>query len=325
MPMSDAKFVWMNGELVPWERATLHVSSHALHYGTGAFEGIRCYDTAHGPAVFRLREHLQRLFASAGMYGIGIPYTEAELIEAVSSLIRANGFSGCYVRPIVYFGSDTLNLHPKKCPIQVAILAWPWGAYLGAEGVNKGVRVTVSSWKKFDSGAIPATAKACGQYVNSVLAVREAVQRGFDEALLLTADGYLSEGSGENLFIVRNGRVLTNDDRSSILMGITRDAVITIARDLGLPVEIAALRLRDLEEADEAFFTGTAVEVTPVREVDGRAIGNGRWPVMQKIQARFADAVSGRDRCYASWLTPVAALPARPQPAQAQGIAAPPL
>src|SRR5579871_1563662 len=205
MPMSDATFVWMNGALVPWERATLHVSSHALHYGTGVFEGIRCYDTVDGPAVFRLPEHLKRLYASAGVYGMGIPYSEAELIGAITGLIRANSFSSCYVRPICYFGSDTLNLHPRKCPIQVAILAWPWGAYLGAEGQNQGVRVTISPWQKFDSSAMPASAKACGQYLNSVLAVRDAVQRGYDEALLMTAGGYLSEGSGENLFVVRQG------------------------------------------------------------------------------------------------------------------------
>jgi branched-chain amino acid aminotransferase len=297
----------MNGRAVPWASATVHVSAHALHYGSGVFEGIRCYETADGPAIFRLEAHLERLYASAQMHGIEIPYTPAELGDAACEIIQRNEFSSCYVRPICYFGSDSLSVHPRNCPVEVVIMAWPWAPYLGAEGLDKGVRVTVSPWLKFSSRMMPTTAKACGQYVNSTLAVRDAFQRGYDEALLLDIDGHIAEGSGENLFIVRDGRLITNDERHSILMGITRDAVIRIARDLGYEVDAAALGLEDLLGADEAFFTGTAAEVTPIREVDGTVIGaGGRGPVTQKIQEVFFAATRGRDVKYKDWLHSVA-------------------
>ena len=293
----------MNGGLVPWSRATTHVSAHALHYGSGVFEGMRCYETPDGAAVFRLDAHLDRLYSSAEIYGLEIPYTQAELSEAVCEVIRRNDFDSCYVRPICYFGSGSLNVHPRNCPVEVVILAWPWATYLGAAGLEQGVRVTVSPWRKFQSRMMPTTAKACGQYLNSMLAVRDAIDRGYAEALLLDSEGNLAEGSGENIFIVRDGQLLTNDDRHSILLGITRDAVLQIAGDLGCPIEIKALELDDLLSADEAFFTGTAAEVTPISEVDLIPIGRGsRGPVTQEIQRAFFAATSGHDHRYAHWL-----------------------
>jgi branched-chain amino acid aminotransferase len=296
----------MDGQVIPWANATTHVSAHALHYGSGVFEGMRCYETSDGPAVFRMDAHLDRLYASAEIYGIAIPFTREELTRGVNEIVRLNNFRSCYVRPICYLGSGSLGVHPGNNPVQVVILAWPWAPYLGAEGLKDGVRVTVSPWRKFQSRMMPTTAKACGQYLNSMLAVRDAVSRGFAEALLLDADGHLAEGSGENLFIVRDGRLLTNDERHSILLGITREAVLRIASDLGYPVEIRALELEDLLSADEAFFTGTAAEVTPIREVDGTVIGK-RTPgsVTEDIQKVFFAATSGRDQRYKSWLHPI--------------------
>jgi branched-chain amino acid aminotransferase len=293
----------MNGRMVDWSNATLHVSSHALHYGTGVFEGMRCYETSDGPAVFRMKAHLERFLDSAGMYGIEIPYTLEALEEAVCETIAHNGFTSCYVRPICYYGSSSLSVHPRNCPVEVAILVWPWAAYLGDEGLERGVRVKVSSITKFHSRMMPTTAKACGAYINSMLAVREAIADGYDEALLLDEHGNVAEGSGENLFIVADGRLLTNDERSSILMGITRDAVIKIANDLGYRVNIGMIRLGDLYQADEAFFTGTAAEVTPIRELNKTQIGSGaRGPVTEQIQQAFFAATSGRDSRYRGWL-----------------------
>ena len=310
MTFDQSKWVWMNGELIPWHDATTHVSAHALHYGSGVFEGMRCYETTKGPAVFRLDAHLDRLYASAEVYGLAIPYTQAELTNAVCEVVRLNGFRSCYVRPLCYLGSRSLGVHPGNCPVEVVILAWPWAPYLGAEGLTQGVRVTVSPWRKFQSRMMPTTAKACGQYLNSMLAVRDAISRGFAEALLLDGDGNLAEGSGENLFLVRAGQLLTNDERHSILLGITRDAVLRIAQDLGYSVEIRALQLDDMLSADEAFFTGTAAEVTPIREVDGTAIGrNTPGPVTEEIQRVFFAATSGNDERYKDWLHPV-----HPQP-----------
>jgi len=307
MTFDQTKWVWMNGKAVPWNGATVHVSAHTLHYGSGVFEGMRCYETEDGPAVFRMDAHLERLVASADAYGIRIPYTQEELTEAVCETIRINEFSSCYVRPICYHGSAGLALHPRNCPVEVVILAWPWGAYLGEDNVARGVRVTVASWTKFQSRMLPTTAKGCGGYLNSMLAAREAAAGGYDEALLLDESGNIAEGSGENLFLVRGDRLLTNDERSSILLGITRDSVIDLARDLGYEVEIGTLTLDALRSADEAFFTGTAVEVTPIRELDGEVIGAGkRGPVTERIQQAFNDAASGRDRRYADWLHLVA-------------------
>ena len=306
MTFDQSKWVWMDGHVIPWSSATTHVSAHALHYGSGVFEGMRCYETPRGPAVFRLEAHLDRLYASADTYGIDIPFTRAELTDGICEVVARNGFRSCYVRPICYVGSGSLSVHPGDNPVEVVILAWPWAPYLGAEGLEQGVRVTVSPWRKFQSRMMPTTAKACGQYLNSMLAVRDAVSRGFAEALLLDAEGHLAEGSGENLFIVRDERLLTNDERHSILMGVTRDAVLQIARDRGYRVEIGLLSLEDLLSADEAFFTGTAAEVTPIREVDGTLIGNARrGPVTEDIQKTFFAATAGRDQRYKDWLYPV--------------------
>ena len=306
MSFENIDWIWKNGEIIPWADATVHVSAHGLHYGSGVFEGIRCYETEAGPAIFRLREHLERLQASASVYNINIPYTVEELADSISELIRRNGFSSCYIRPIVYMGSASLGLHPGKCPVEVAIMVWPWGSYLGAEGLEKGVRITVSPWRKFHSSMMPTTAKACGQYLNSILAVQDAFSRGYDEALLLDMHGSLAEGSGENLFVIKDGKIVTNKADDSILMGITRDAAIEIARELGFSVETKALELDDLLDADEAFFTGTAAEITPIREVDGKVIGEGRrGPVTKQLQDTFFEAVAGRDARFSKWLHPV--------------------
>ena len=310
MAFEESKWVWMDGDLIPWLNATTHVSAHALHYGSGIFEGIRCYETAHGPALFRLDAHLERLYRSAEVYGIEIPFSQEQLAAGIRDVVRRNGFGSCYVRPICYYGSGSLGVHPRGCPVEVVVLAWPWAAYLGQEGLEQGVRVTVSPWRKFHARMMPTTAKACGQYLNSILAVRDAVERGYAEALLLDADGRLAEGSGENLFIVRGRRLVTNDERHSILLGITRDAVIRIARDLGYTVEVGELFLEDLLSADEAFFTGTAAEVTPISEVDGQPIGRGsRGPVTEEIQRIFFAATEGRHPAYQDWLHPIAARP----------------
>ena len=303
MGFEQAKWVWKNGEIVPWRAAAVHVSSHGLHYGSGVFEGIRCYGTEAGPAIFRMDAHLERLYSSAAAYGIAIPYAPQDLAAAACEVIRSNRFRSCYVRPICFYGSDSLAVHPLRCPVEVAILAWPWQPLLGAENIEKGVRVTVSPWTKFHSSMLPTTAKACGQYLNSMLALRDALERGFDEAILLDAGGKLAEGSGENIFLVRDGKVFTNDEEDSILLGVTRDSVIRIARDLGLSVEVESLYPDDLLRADEAFFTGTASEVTPIREVDGVPVGDGvRGPVTREIQRVFYEATSGRNPKYRSWL-----------------------
>ena len=304
MSFEQAKWVWRDGSIIPWQDATTHVSAHALHYGSGVFEGMRCYETLDGPAVFRLDDHLDRLYQSAAVHGMTIPYDRDELTEAICRLIERNGFKSCYVRPLCFYGSSSLGLHPAKCPVEVVILVWPWDAYLGAAGLEEGVRVTVSPWKKFHSDMMPTTAKACGQYINSILAVRDAVSRGFDEALLLDVNGRVAEGSGENLFFVRNGELYTNDERHSILLGITRSAVIQIARDLRCQVNVGPILLDDLLTADEVFFTGTAAEVTPIREVDGAVIGSGgRGPLTERLQNIFFSATAGRDERYRDWLT----------------------
>lgn len=306
MSFDNIDWIWKNGEIIAWKDATVHISAHGLHYGSGVFEGIRCYETDGGAALLRVREHYERFHASAAVYGFRIPYTVDELTEATCELINRNDFKSCYVRPICFMGSGSLGVYPRDCPAETAIMAWAWGAYLGAEGLEKGIRVTVSPWRKFHSSMMPTTAKACGQYLNSILAVSDAFARGFDEALLLDVDGKLAEGSGENLFIVKDGEIYTNQADDSILMGITRSAAIEIARAENLTVAAKSLELEDLLNADEAFFTGTAAEITPIREVDGQIIGSGRrGAVTEKIQSVFFDAVTGRDARFAKWLTPV--------------------
>lgn len=302
MSFEKTKWVWQDGEFLQWNDALIHSSAFGLHYGTGVFEGIRCYNTANGPAVFRLAEHLDRLYASAEVYKLNFPYTPAELTAAICETIRRNQFNNCYIRPTAYFDSGSLGIR-AVCPVGFNILTWEWPNDFGAEKLTKGMRVTVSPYRKFHSSMIPTTAKATGNYLNSILAVREAAARGFDEAILLDINGNLAEGAVENIFLIKDGKLLTNDAQSSILMGITRASAMQIARGLGYEVEIRALQLDELLSADEAFLTGTAIEITPIREVDGRQIGNGaRGPITEQIQQTFFEIVAGRKPEYKHWL-----------------------
>jgi branched-chain amino acid aminotransferase len=303
MGFTPTETIWFNGKLVPWGDAKVHVLAHALHYGTGVFEGMRCYPTADGPAVFRLDAHLERFYASAAVYDLEIPYTADALTEATHEVIRANRLESAYVRPIAFFDAATLSVWTKECPVTIAIAAFPTGAY-HAGGPERGVRVTVSPVRKFDNTAIPAWAKACGQYINSARAVNEAQRRGFDEALLLNSRGEVSEGSGENLFVVKNGAVITNDKDASILMGVTRASILEIARDLSIPTRVASISVSDVLTADELFFSGTAVEVTPIREVDDTVIGDGKpGPITRRIQETFNKAVRAELPQYRRWLS----------------------
>lgn len=298
--------IWSNGKLVPWQDAKIHVMTHGLHYGSGIFEGIRCYDSPNGPMVFRLDEHLQRFLDSAKVYRFKMPFTFEELKEAVLEAIRANEFKDCYIRPIAFVGYGRLGVFPDRDNIDVNIGAWPWGAYLGTEVLQKGARVTITSWKKFQSQMFPVMAKATGQYLNSMLAVMDARDRGFDEALLLNEYGDIAEGSGENIFLVKRGKLYTNPINASILAGITRDTILQIAEDLGYEIEIMDLTVGQIFTADEAFFTGTAVEVTPIREVDLREIGEkAHWPVTRHLQEAYFRIVKGEEPKYKHWLTPV--------------------
>jgi branched-chain amino acid aminotransferase len=293
--------IWFNGKLVNWADANVHVLAHGLHYGTGVFEGMRCYATDDGPAVFRLDAHLDRFYQSAELYELTIPYAKEVLADATLELIHVNRLDAAYIRPIAFFDAATLSVWTKECPVTVAIAAFPTGKYLA--DAEKGVRVTVSSIRKFDNSAIPAWGKACGQYINSVRAVQEAQRKGFDEALLLNSRGEVSEGSGENLFLVRDGGIVTNDRDASILMGVTRSSILEIANDLGIPTSVAAISVEDAYGADELFFTGTAVEVTPIREVDGHVISGGKpGPVTRRIQETFNAIVRGKRPEYRRWL-----------------------
>lgn len=299
--------IWSNGQLIPWQSAKVHVMTHGIHYGSGIFEGIRAYNSEDaGPLVFRLDDHLHRFFDSAKVYRFNIRYTFDELKAATLEVIRENKFQDCYVRPVAFVGYGKLGVNPNCDNIEVHIGAWPWGAYLGEKGLEEGVRVTITSWKKFHSQMFPVMAKATGQYLNSMLAVMDAKSRGFDEAILLNERGDIAEGSGENIFIVKHGKIFTNPINASILAGITRDSILRLATDLGYEVEISELTVGQLMTADEAFFTGTAVEVTPIREVDGREIGsNSHWPVTRHLQDTYFKVVKGQEPKYKQWLTPV--------------------
>jgi branched-chain amino acid aminotransferase len=302
---TKTQFIWMNGGLMPWDAAQVHVSAHGLQYGTGVFEGMRSYDTSEGPAIFRLDAHMKRWAASAEAYEIALGYSIEQLSEACLEVVRVNGLENAYLRPLAFFDSYSFSVWPKDCPVTVAIIAVPGRQYLQG-GPEHGVRVTVSTTRRIDPSALPPHVKACGQYTNSVRAVQDALRRGYDEALLLNSKGDVAEGSGANLFVVKNGTVITNDKDAAILMGITRDSVLQIARDLGLPVEIRALSVADLRSADELFFSGTAVEVTPIKEVDGRVVGDGSpGLITRRIQKTFFDAVHGRLAQYRAWLAPV--------------------
>ncbi|MBA3070766.1 MAG: branched-chain amino acid transaminase [Nitrospirae bacterium] len=295
--------IWMDGRFVDWDNANVHVMTHTLHYGLGVFEGIRCYETKGGPAIFRLKEHVQRLFKSAHIFLLAIPYSEKEIEDAIIKTVKINKVKECYIRPIVYIGYGSMGLYPKDNPVRVAISVWPWGAYLGDDGLKNGIKVKVSSFIKNHVNSQMSRAKVCGYYINSQLAKKEAISLGYDEALLLDTDGYVAEGSGENIFIVRNSRLKTTP-LTSALEGITRDGIMKIARDLKIEVIEERFTRDELYIADEAFFTGTAAEVTPIREVDGRVIGEGRaGRITKKLQSVFFDSVKGKNKKYESWLT----------------------
>ena len=301
MPIPEVEKIWMDGELVPWHEARIHVLTHSLHYGSGVFEGIRAYHTSQGPAVFRLTDHINRLFNSAKVFLIDIPFSPDELIEAVKATVRANNLDACYIRPIVYLGYGEMGLNPLPCPVNVSIAVWPWGTYLGEEGIKRGVRVKVSSWQRHDPNAVPVAAKGTGMYVNSSLAKVEALKAGYEEAILLSPQGYVSECTGENLFIVKNGRILTPPLAAGALEGITQDTVTTIARDHGYEVAEANLLRTDVYLAEEAFLTGTAAEVVPIRAVDDREIGDP-GPITRTIQETFYATVRGEVDQYKDWL-----------------------
>jgi len=301
MPLQAVDKIWMDGELVAWDEAKVHVLTHSLHYGSGVFEGIRAYSTSQGPAVFRLTEHIDRLFASAGIFLIDIPFTPAQLVEAVKDTVRVNGLDACYIRPIVYLGYGEMGLNPLPCPVNVSIAVWPWGTYLGDEGLRRGVRMKISSWQRHDPNAVPVAAKATGMYINSSLAKVEAIKAGYDEAILLSPQGYVSECTGENLFVVKHGRLLTPPVAAGALEGITQDAVVTIARDLGYEVAESNLLRTDLYLAEEAFLTGTAAEVVPIRSVDDREIG-APGPITKAVQDMYFAAVRGEVDRYKDWL-----------------------
>jgi branched-chain amino acid aminotransferase len=300
--VDQADLIWMNGELVAWEDAKVHVLTHCLHYGTGVFEGERAYETDRGPAIFRHREHLERLFKSAELYYMPIPYTREELRQATHELIARNELPSCYIRPIVFRGAGPMGLNPLDAPVEVAIAAWSWGAYLGDDALEKGVRAKVSSWRRISSDSLIPHAKASGQYLNSVLAKIESVRAGYEEAILLDAQGFVSEGTGENIFAVLDGVIHTPPQTSGILDGITRDAVIQIARDEGFEVLERAVARAELTLADELFMTGTAAELTPIREIDDHVVGDGtRGPVTTRLQKVFLDALHGREPRYSAW------------------------
>jgi len=302
--MSDRDgFIWFNGKLVDWRDANIHVLTHSLHYGMAVFEGVRAYKTDQGPAIFRLDEHTKRWFNSAKIFQMEMPYSQEELMKAQLEVVKANQLESCYLRPIAWIGSEELGISPKGNQILVSIAAWQWGAYLGEDGLNKGIRVKTSSFSRHHVNVSLVRAKASGYYINSILANQEVTAHGYDEALLLDTDGYVSEGSGENVFIVRDGVIYT-PDLASCLAGITRESIIKIAHDLGIEVREKRITRDEMYCSDEAFFTGTAAEVTPIRELDDRIIGNGgRGPVTEKIQNVFFDIVKGKNDKYRSWLT----------------------
>jgi branched-chain amino acid aminotransferase len=299
--VEKSDWIWMNGELVPWDEATVHVLSHGLHYGTGVFEGIRCYETDRGPGVFRLREHLRRLEMSGELYYLRLPYTAEELRQATHEVISRNGLQSCYIRPLAMRGYGEMGLYAQTAPIDVMIAVWSWGAYLGEEGKRNGVRAKVSSWRRISPASLIPHAKASGQYLNSILAKTESAQAGYDEAILLDERGLVCEGSGENIFLVREGQLVTPGHTASILDGISRKSVIQIAADLGYTVVERDVARAELYLAEEAFLVGTAAELVPVREIDDHGLGEP-GEITRVIQAKFEDALHGRAQEYAEWL-----------------------
>lgn len=309
--MKPTELIWLNGEFVKWEDATVHVLTHGLHYGTGVFEGVRCYDTEIGPAIFRHGDHLDRLEKSAALYHMPIPYSKEELRAVTKDLIARNGLRSCYIRPLVFRGYGTMGLFPLDAPVDVCIAVWEWGAYLGEEGKRRGVTAKVSSWRRISPEALIPHAKASGQYLNSILAKIETHKAGYEEAILLDDHGHVCEGSGENIFVVRDGVIHTPPQTASILDGINRRAVMQIARDLGFELVERDIARAELYLADEIFLTGTAAELVPVREVDDRPVGDGTpGEITRAVQSAFDDALHGRAERYREWLDPVE-VPAR--------------
>lgn len=304
MSMADRDgFIWYDGELVEWRNATTHVLTHTLHYGMGVFEGVRAYQTAKGAAIFRLQDHTDRLFRSAKILNIALPFSKEQINQAHVDVVKANKLDSCYFRPMAFYGSGKLGVAPMKDDVHVIVAAWPWGAYLGEEGMEKGIRVKTSSFSRHHVNITMCKAKANGNYMNSILANNEATADGYDEALLLDVDGFVAEGSGENVFIVRNGKLYT-PDLTAALEGITRDTVLCIAKEMGLEIIEKRITRDEVYSAEEAFFTGTAAEVTPIRELDRRSIGIGqRGPITAEIQQRYFDIVNGRDAKHEAWLT----------------------
>ena len=299
--MEKAEFIWQSGNFVPWDDARVHVLSHGLHYGTGVFEGIRCYDGERGPAVFRHREHIERFSDSARMYFLDLPFSTDEITEAVRELIRRNGLRDCYIRPLAFRGYGEMGLYAKTAPVELVIAVWPWGAYLGEAGKEYGIRAKVSSWRRISSSGLIPHAKASGQYLNSILAKTESANAGYEEAILLDERGFVCEGSGENIFVVKNGKVVTPPQVASILDGITRKSVMQILEDNGFSVLERDIARSELYTADEVFMCGTAAEVVPVREVDDRPLGDP-GEVTKMVQSRYEDAIYGRAPEYHEWL-----------------------
>lgn len=301
MPITEVSKIWKDGELIDWWDATVHLLTPTLHYGWGVFEGIRAYETSRGPAIFQHRKHMERLHRSAKMLRMELPYSVDELMEAARELVRVNEVDSCYIRPIAYLGYGEMGLNPLPSHVEVAIALWPWGTYLGDEGLSKGVRAKTSTWHRMGSNMIPTGAKACGAYVNSSLAKVEALEGGYDEALLVNEHGQVVEGSGENVFVVSDGTLVTPPLSEGVLRGVTRDSVIEFARDLGIPFTESTLLRQDLYVAEEAFYTGTAAEIVPIREVDNREVG-APGPITKQIQDLFFDAVKGKNDAYAHML-----------------------
>jgi branched-chain amino acid aminotransferase len=303
MPITKTEKIWMDGELVDWDDARIHILTHTLHYGCGVFEGIRAYPTDSGPAVFRLTDHINRLFNSAKIFMIDVPFNAEEIVEATKTTVRVNGLAECYIRPIVYLGYGEMGLNPLPCPVNVSIAVWPWGAYLGDDGIANGVRMKISSWQRHDPNAMPPAAKGTGMYINSSMAKIEALKAGYDEAILLSPQGYVSECTGENLFVIRRGRIITPPLSAGALEGITQDSVIAIARDLGFDVEYGNLLRSDLYTAEEAFLTGTAAEVVPIASVDDRVVGSGQpGPITRRVQELYHGVVRGKVDRYKDWV-----------------------
>ncbi|MBT5954043.1 branched-chain amino acid transaminase [bacterium] len=302
--MKETKWIWKNGKLIDWNQATTHVLSHGLHYGSAVFEGVRAYETPKGPAIFKAKEHYDRLINSAKLYKFKVPFTSEELIDATKNLIIKNELKSCYIRPLVYCGYGDLGISPGKNPIETIIAAWNWGTYLGEEGLTKGVRCKMSSWKRIDSQIVPTQSKCVGNYANSILAKQEAIECGFDEAILLNLKGTVAEGPGENIFMVKDGILKTPPVSDQILNGLTRQSIIEIATSNGFIVKEESILKDELLLADELFFTGTAAEITPIREIDNYTIGNGlRGPVTKQVQDEFFSAVKGQSQKWSNWLT----------------------